>query len=438
MGRLSEADALREELARVRRRLAAAEAKEAPVAVALARPVLAEPVVGPSAAPFATATRVQTIVRGHQARHDPARAIVRAHSIGDPAIAVARASLRPLAREMSYDAEAARPAEEAVDEKEQRMRYCWAMGWTLLVGLLQLFALLDHRHWAEATFEAPQDRFEVTYDLYGWSATGYVNVVNGTRRLRDANCPADMYDATGGDSNWWSCGNGCAGGTYTDDACACACQCTSGSPADLRESAGPCLEEATDDAGDPPPTDDLGDPPRTSYRAEGRGCAPCAHVSKGECPATDFGGQDDCTHQSAALIGASICLATALIVFVFLCYPGGVCPGRFWTLRNQLVACGWALGCGGAVAAGTTAEYARENGRRFSADDVACGRGCADALGGGVVAVLCGLAMAKSQNEKQKLLADCWLAAGCLAVVAFLLLTAVAALWNFVVGFVAG
>ena len=102
------------------------------------------------------------------------------------------------------------------------------------------------------------------------------------------------------------------------------------------------------------------------------------------------------------------------------------------------MACGWALACGGAVAAGTTAEYARETGRRFSADDVACGRGCADALGGGVVAVLCGLAMAKSQNEKQKLLADCWLAAGCLAVMAFLLLTAVAALWNFVVGFVAG
>ena len=56
----------------------------------------------------------------------------------------------------------------------------------------------------------------------------------------DFTCPADMYDATDGDSNWWQCGHGCAGGKQTDGTCNCACQCRSGSPAELRNSAGPC------------------------------------------------------------------------------------------------------------------------------------------------------------------------------------------------------
>ena len=53
-------------------------------------------------------------------------------------------------------------------------------------------------------------------------------------------CPADMYDATGGDPNFWACGQGCAGDLWTDGTCGCACQCRSGSPAELRNSKGPC------------------------------------------------------------------------------------------------------------------------------------------------------------------------------------------------------
>ena len=66
---------------------------------------------------------------------------------------------------------------------------------------------------------------------------------NNTRRQLwgEVNCPADMYDATGGNSNFWACGEGCAGGgLQTDGTCGCACQCRSGMPAELRNSAGPC------------------------------------------------------------------------------------------------------------------------------------------------------------------------------------------------------
>ena len=62
----------------------------------------------------------------------------------------------------------------------------------------------------------------------------------GRRLWGEANCPADMYDATGGNSNFWACGEGCAGGLDTDGTCGCACQCRSGMPAELRNSAGPC------------------------------------------------------------------------------------------------------------------------------------------------------------------------------------------------------
>ena len=70
----------------------------------------------------------------------------------------------------------------------------------------------------------------------------YANMTTsaGRRLGEDVTCPADMYDATGGDANWWGCGGGCAGGTYTDGTCGCACQCRSGSPGELRNSAGPC------------------------------------------------------------------------------------------------------------------------------------------------------------------------------------------------------
>ncbi|KAL3930033.1 MAG: hypothetical protein SGPRY_001706, partial [Prymnesium sp.] len=56
----------------------------------------------------------------------------------------------------------------------------------------------------------------------------------------DASCPAGMYDATYGNCNYWSCGQGCAGGIYTDSSCLCACQCASGLPSQLRSSDGPC------------------------------------------------------------------------------------------------------------------------------------------------------------------------------------------------------
>ena len=156
--RRTEADALREELAALRRRLAAAEARERqmPEAVALARPVIASPVVGHSTAPLATITHVQAAVRGNQARQDPARALERAHSVLAPADMLARAdSLRPARRE-GDDVEAARPPEAAAEaraaqKKLQADRHGWAMGTALLVVLLELFALLDNRHWAVAT-----------------------------------------------------------------------------------------------------------------------------------------------------------------------------------------------------------------------------------------------------------------------------------------------
>ena len=61
-----------------------------------------------------------------------------------------------------------------------------------------------------------------------------------TKLWGDVTCPADMYDATGGNSNFWACGEGCAGGLDTDGTCGCACQCRSGMPAELRNSKGPC------------------------------------------------------------------------------------------------------------------------------------------------------------------------------------------------------
>ena len=59
----TKADALREELAELRRRLAEAEArKRVPEAVPL-KPQVAAPVAGHSTAPFAPATRVQCATR---------------------------------------------------------------------------------------------------------------------------------------------------------------------------------------------------------------------------------------------------------------------------------------------------------------------------------------------------------------------------------------
>merc|ERR1712091_133735 len=104
------ADALREELAALRRRLAEAEARRVPEAVPL-KPQIAAPVAGHSATPFAPATRVQcatrvqAAVRGQQARQDPARALER---VSEEAL---RRRCREARRDEDYDAEAARQPE---------------------------------------------------------------------------------------------------------------------------------------------------------------------------------------------------------------------------------------------------------------------------------------------------------------------------------------
>jgi hypothetical protein len=471
--RRTEADALREELAALRRRLAVAEARERqmPEAVPLARPVIASPVVGHSTAPLATITHVQAAVRGNQARQDPARALERAHSVLAPADMLARAdSLRPI-RSEGDDVEAARPPEiseeaRAAQKKLQADRHGWAMGTALLVVLLELFALLDNRHWAVATLREAGDDVELSFDLHGWSAAGHHTaaaptpaptrppkqhlddltrrLTNATRRrsLWSVTCPDTHEDVTGGDANWWECGGGCAGGTYTDGTCGCACQCKTGNPVRLVSSAGPCCEPGVwcgDYEGS------------VEYSAEGRGCTPCRSVSKGACPpGTDFSyqrcspegdctlGQEECTYMVAARAGAALCLAVAVTVMVLLNMRRRVCPGRWWTLERNFMACGWALFCGGVVALGTASNFVHENKQRFPGDglgnDDECGRGCADAHAGGIVAIVAGLAMVASQGASPKF-PDCLLAVGYLSVVVFILLTAIGAVWNWIVGF---
>ena len=173
--RRTEADALREELAALRRRLAAVEARERqmPEAVALARPVIASPVVGHSTAPLATITHVQAAVRGNQARQDPARALERAHSVLAPADMLAADSLRPAAARATTRGPEAAAEARAAQKKLQADRHGWAMGTALLVVLLELFALLDNRHWAVATLREAGDDVELSFDLHGWTAAGH-------------------------------------------------------------------------------------------------------------------------------------------------------------------------------------------------------------------------------------------------------------------------
>ena len=166
--------------------------------------MIASPVVGHSTAPLATITHVQAAVRGNQARQDPARALERAHSILAPADMLARAdSLRPARRE-GDDVEAARPAAAAAEaraaqKKLQADRHGWAMGTALLVVLLELFALLDNRHWAVATLREAGDDVELSFDLHGWTAAGHHT---GRRADARADAPAEAaprrLDAWGG------------------------------------------------------------------------------------------------------------------------------------------------------------------------------------------------------------------------------------------------
>ena len=180
---------MREELAALRRRLAAAEARQPPVAVALARPVVASPVVGHSTAPLATITHVQAAVRGNQARQDPARALARAHSVLAPAAMLQRAdSLRPARRE-GDDVEAARPPEiseeaRAAQKKLQADRHGWAMGTALLVVLLELFALLDNRHWAVATLREAGDDVELASAALGITVKHHVEHIHAVQAAK--------------------------------------------------------------------------------------------------------------------------------------------------------------------------------------------------------------------------------------------------------------
>ena len=139
----------------------------------------------------------------------------------------------------------------------------------------------------------------------------------------------------------------------------------------------------------------------------------------------------------AARAGAALCLAVAAAVMVLLNLNRRVCPGRWWTLERNFMACGWALFAGGVVALGTASNFVHENKRRFPGDglgnDDECGRGCADAHAGGIVAIVAGLAMVASQGASPKF-PDCLLAVGYLSVVVFIILTAIGAVWNWIVG----
>ena len=144
----------------------------------------------------------------------------------------------------------------------------------------------------------------------------------------------------------------------------------------------------------------------------------------------------------AARAGAALCLAVAAAVMVLLNMPGRrVCPGRWWTLERNFMACGWALFASGVVALGTASNFVHENKRRFPGDglgnDDECGRGCADAHAGGIVAIVAGLAMVASQGASPKF-PDCLLAVGYLSVVVFIILTAIGAVWNWIVGLFTG
>ena len=88
-------------------------------------------------------------------------------------------------------------------------------------------------------------------------------------------------------------------------------------------------------------------------------------------------------------------------------------------------------------ALGTASNFVHENKRRFPGDgagnDDECGRGCADAHAGGIVAIVAGLAMVAAQGASFEF-PDCLLAVGYLSVLLFVVLTAVGAVWNWLVG----
>ena len=409
----SKADALREELAALRQRLAEAEARRVPEAVPL-KPQVAAPVVGHSAAPFAPATRVQcatrvqSVVRGQQARQDPVRSLERARSISEgPAAAEERRRARERAREREarreedYDAEAARQPEAAAEpspaeQKKQQERVTPLMGTALLVALLELFALLENRHWAAATLD-PKDHCECWYSCSKTPETKY------------------EYDSDIWYSDCWY-----DSGSWDRD---CACYFDVDLAYDLH---GWTVNGRWKEWGEGETA--------LPQEVKGGGCAPC---KKGECGtaiAAAFDGQD-CSHQVDALVGAAVCLAVAAAVFAALGWPKRFFPDVM--LRRRFLASGLALIFGGVYVVSATGAFTSESGRQLSpapGQYVACGRGCWDAYAGGVVAVVAGLAIVATQVSPgfcgKSGYPDCLLGVGLFAVVAFLLITTVKALWN--------
>ena len=396
----TKADALREELAELRRRLAEAEArKRVPEAVPL-KPQIAAPVAGHSTAPFAPATRVQcatrvqAAVRGQQARQDPARALER---VSEEAL---RRRCREARRDEDYDAEAARqPEPSPAEQKQQQERITPLMGTALLVALLELFALLENRHWAAATLD---DHYECWYSCSKTPETKY-------------EYNSDKYKSACSWGGSWD--NLCSGYFDTEVAYDLHGWTVHGR-----------WYEGLAGFRDPEP-----------HEAKGGGCAPCRSTSEGECGtalAAAFDGLD-CSHQVDALVGAALCLAVAAAVFAALGWPKRFFPDVM--LRRRFLVSGLALVVGGVVAVSTAGAFTAESERRSSGPYVACGRGCWDAYGGGVVAVVGGLAIVATQVSPgfcgKSGYPDCLLGVGLFLVVAFILITTVKALWNGWLGF---
>ena len=172
------------------------------------------------------------------------------------------------------------------------------------------------------------------------------------------------------------------------------------------------------------------------HEAKGGGCAPC---SEGECGTAIAAAVDgpDCSHQVDALVGSALCLAMAAAVFAAHGWPKRFFPDVM--LRRRFLGSGLALVLGGVVAVSTAGAFTSESERRLSGQYVACGRGCWDAYAGGVVAVVAGLAIVATQVSPgfcgKSGYPDCLLGVGLFAVVAFILITTVKALWNGWLGF---
>jgi hypothetical protein len=287
---------------------------------------------------------VQSVVRGQQARQDPARALERV-SEGDAAEARRRARERAREREArrneDYDAEAARQPEAAAEpspaeQKKQQERVTPLMGTALLVALLELFALLENRHWAAVTLE---DTCECWYSC---SRTPETKYEYDSDRYKEVDC---WY----GSSSW-------------DRLCSCYFDVELAYDLHGWTATGRWYEGLSGSFASP-------------QSAEGGGCAPCRSTSEGECGtalAAAFDGSD-CSHQVDALVGSALCLAVAAAVFAALGWPKRFFPDVM--LRRRFLGSGLALVFGGVVAVSTAGAYTAESERRSSGRYVACGRG---------------------------------------------------------------